>query len=595
MALNDKKGNQSKKKGESPIVLKDGSRIGVIGGGPAGSFFSYFVLQFAKRIAINIVVDIYERRDFSTLGPIGCNMCAGVISESLIQSLSIEGIELPSDVVQRGMNSFVLHTGAETVAMYSPFREMRIATVYRGGGPKGASQVNWKSFDNYLLQLANANGANIIRGKINDITRTGDTYQVHVSEKQQEYDLIVGAVGVNSPSTDLFEKLGFGYRRPGSRKTYNCELELGADFVTDKLGSSMHAFLLNLPKLEFAALVPKGNYATMCLIGDDMDTAFVEMFKQHPVVRNVVLDRDINTSTACHCAPLASLGDVIHPYGDRVVVLGDCGVTRLNKDGIGSAYRTAKVAAVTAVFSGISAEDFRKHFGPICTSIRTDNRFGRVLYFIVGLIKKSTLLTRGVMRMTKNEQIKPGKQRRISMVLWDMFTGSAPYRDIFLRTLHPYFITNFIWSVLLGLRREVESEHTTKNIEETIMERTSMGKVYTDGEIIVKQGEKGNCMYVIQSGKAEVVEVNKNNEETRLAILTKGDIFGEMALFQEDTRTATVRALGNVRLITVDKRIFLKRVHEDPSFAFAILQKMSQRIRDLDDKVGGIKSESAPV
>lgn len=590
MVLNNRAANQDKKNQHSSIVLEDGARIGVIGGGPAGAFFSYFALILAKRTGIQIVVDIYERRDFATFGPTGCNMCAGVISESLIQALSVEGIELPSDIVQRGMNSFVLHTSSETVTMYAPFREMRIATVYRGGGPKGASQVHWKSFDDYLLQLANANGANIIRGKVTDITWNGDKPQVHVSEKQQVYDLIVGAVGVNSPSPGLFEKLGFGYQRPKARKTFNCELELGSDFVTKELGTSMHAFLLNIPKLEFAAIVPKWNYATMCLIGDDMDTAVLESFKQHRVVRNTVSNSDVNSVIACNCAPLASLGQAVQPYGDRVVLLGDCGMSRLNKDGIGSAYRTAKVAAVTALFTGVAADDFRSYFWPRCKSIHTDNQFGRILYFAIDLVKKSDLLTRGVMRMTKNEQLKPGKQRRMSMVLWNMFTGSAPYREIFISSLHPAFIVNFICSSLLGLVHKVEPAQNIKDIEETVMEKNVLGKVYNSGEIIVRQGDKENCMYVIQSGKAEVLRMTKDNEELRLATLSKGDIFGEMALFQEETRAATVRALGDVRVITVDKRIFLRRVHEDPSFAFTVLQKMSQRIRDLNDKMAGTKA-----
>src|SRR3989304_8658462 len=88
------------------LSLENGSHIAVVGGGPAGSFFSYFLLQFAKRIDLEINVDIYERKDFSAFGAAGCNMCAGVISESLIQALSIEGIELPPDVVQRGINTF---------------------------------------------------------------------------------------------------------------------------------------------------------------------------------------------------------------------------------------------------------------------------------------------------------------------------------------------------------------------------------------------------------------------------------------------------------------------------------------------------------
>src|SRR3990172_5881735 len=213
---------------DSGLSLENGSRIAVVGGGPAGSFFSYFVLQFAKRVGLVIGVDIYERKDFSVFGPAGCNMCAGVISESLIQALSIEGIELPPDVIQRGVNSFVLHTSSDTATMHAPFNEMRIATVYRGGGPRGASNVYWKSFDNYLLELAKLHGAQVISEKVTDLSWNNDKPQIHFAGVKQDYDLIVGAFGVNSPVGELFEKLGFGYRRPKARKTYNYEFELCA-------------------------------------------------------------------------------------------------------------------------------------------------------------------------------------------------------------------------------------------------------------------------------------------------------------------------------------------------------------------------------
>src|SRR5512134_1353206 len=93
-------------KEQESLILDDGSRIGIVGGGPAGSLFAYFLLQMAERIGLKLSVDIYERRDFSVSGPAGCNMCGGVISESLVQALSVEGINLPADVVQRGIDSF---------------------------------------------------------------------------------------------------------------------------------------------------------------------------------------------------------------------------------------------------------------------------------------------------------------------------------------------------------------------------------------------------------------------------------------------------------------------------------------------------------
>jgi len=121
------------------------------------------------------------------------------------------------------------------------------------------------------------------------------------------------------------------------------------------------------------------------------------------------------------------------------------------------------------------------------------------------------------------------------------------------------------------------------------METGALGKVYRDGEVIVRQGEAGDCMYVIQTGQVEAI-LEKEGKEVRLAVLGEGDVFGEMALFEREERSATVRALGDVRVLTIDKRTFLRQIHEDPSLAFSILQKMSYRIRELDAELGRLKT-----
>ena len=69
-------------------MLENGMRIAVVGGGPAGSFFSYFLLEMAKETGIQVELDIYEPRDFSRQGPAGCNMCGGIASEALVQELA---------------------------------------------------------------------------------------------------------------------------------------------------------------------------------------------------------------------------------------------------------------------------------------------------------------------------------------------------------------------------------------------------------------------------------------------------------------------------------------------------------------------------
>ena len=116
-----------------------------------------------------------------------------------------------------------------------------------------------------------------------------------------------------------------------------------------------------------------------------------------------------------------------------------------------------------------------------------------------------------------------------------------------------------------------------------------LGKVYRSGEVIVRQGDVGDCMYVIQSGKVEVIREH-GGKEIRLAQLGEGDFFGEMALFEKDVRSATVRTLGDARVLTVDRKIFLRKIQDDPSLAFRIMERMSHRIRDLDDELMRLKS-----
>jgi CRP/FNR family cyclic AMP-dependent transcriptional regulator len=123
------------------------------------------------------------------------------------------------------------------------------------------------------------------------------------------------------------------------------------------------------------------------------------------------------------------------------------------------------------------------------------------------------------------------------------------------------------------------------------METGALGKVYRDGEPIIRQGEVGDCMYVIQSGQVEVIQ-EYEEKKVRLAVLGEKDFFGEMAIFERDVRNATVRALGEVRVLTVDKKTLLRRVSEDPTLAFNIVQKMSHRIRELDAELVRIKKEA---
>jgi flavin-dependent dehydrogenase len=443
---------------QQDLQLNDGSRIAVIGGGPAGSFFSFFLLDTAERVDLAIQVDIYEPRDFSRPGPIGCNMCGGIISESLVQMLASEGLILPPMVVQRGIDSYTLHMDVGSVRINTPVDEKRIAAVTRGPGPRDLKEIRWESFDGYLQQLAVEKGACVINERVREIAweegAPGAAARPRVrsgKEFSDAYDLLVLATGVNAAAQNLLKNFDTAYESPQTTKTFIQEYFLGEKVIAETLGSSMHVFLLDIPRLEFAAVIPKGDYVTVCLLGEDVDQKLVNKFLNTREVKGCFPPGWHPEGKSCCCSPRISVAGAKHPYGDRFVFIGDCGVTRLYKDGIGAAYRTAKAAATTAVLQGISAESFAEHYHPACRRIENDNLIGKFVFFVTGQIQRRRFTRRAVLRMTETEQTADPAKRQMSMVLWDTFTGSAPYREILLRTFDPRFIVQLLGNVVISL------------------------------------------------------------------------------------------------------------------------------------------------
>jgi flavin-dependent dehydrogenase len=437
--------------GEQPgLALEDGSRVAVLGGGPAGSLFAYFLLQLAESIDLDIGVEIFEPRLFAHRGPAGCNHCGGVVSESLVQLLATEGINLPPTVVQRGIESYMLHMDVGDVRIETPGHEKRIAAVFRGNGPRDSQPTDVASFDRYLLELAVARGATLVRKLVNGVTREGDRLRVSTPDGPAgDYALVGVATGVNSRTLQVFGDVAPEYAAPGAMRTFICEFDLGEQRVRESLGDSMHVFLLDLPRLEFAALVPKGAFVTLALLGEDVDDDLVARFLASPEVARC-FPGGVVPPPACHCFPRINVVPAGKPFADRVVWIGDSSVARLYKDGIGSAYRTAKAAAKTAVFNGVSAADFDRHFWPECQALVTDNAIAKLIFAVTTVIQKARFIRRGVLRMTAAEQAGGRQERPMSSVLWDVFSGSAPYREILLRTLKPAFPATLVWNVVAG-------------------------------------------------------------------------------------------------------------------------------------------------
>jgi flavin-dependent dehydrogenase len=416
------------------MFLEDGAKVAVIGGGPTGTLFSIFALKMAKMVELELDLTIFEPKDFSKQGGAGCNRCGGVISELMVQTLALEGINLPSSVIRQGINTYNLHTEKGDVFIETVDRERTIASVFRGMGPKGTTVQDKESFDDFLLKQAINEGAVHRSVKIDKIDyQNGKPVLFANGERVMEADLVVGAVGVNDKSTGIFEGTGIGYRSPVTTKTAIAEIAVGRDLLQERFENTIHLFLLPIKGIKFAAMIPKSSYITLCILGKNLNREKVQTFLEHPSVTSL-LPEDKLKKLGCMCLPLINTKAPRVPFADRMVICGDAGSTRLYKDGIGAAYIMGKAAAKTAVFNGVGKEHFREFYLPSYRSLITDNLYGNFMFKVTDLFRIFGLLTSTMLGIVRAEQKDTRDQKKVfSSILWDMFTGNERYRNIFFR------------------------------------------------------------------------------------------------------------------------------------------------------------------
>ena len=447
-------------KENSNLDLNDGAKIAVLGGGPAGSFFSIFALKLAKQIGKDIDLTIYEKKSFSSEGPSSCNMCAGVVSESLVQMLAIEGICLKPPIVQRAIDTYCFQTTSGDVFLNSPSQQKGIATVYRGGGPvckttsgtdQGLDSAK-KSFDDFLLDCAQKEGAKVENVRVENIElKNGRPIIFSEKGKLPDVDLVVGACGINSKTIKSFEELGTGYTCPSSIKAYQSEIHIGEKNVSAQFGNAVYVFLINQPGVKFAAITPKGSYVTISMLGKDVTRQTVIDFLNHPIVKKKFPDSWNITDTFCSCVPKINVGAASYPFANRIVMIGDASSARLYKDGIGSAYLTAKAAANTAILYGVGKMDFQKHYYPTCRKINIDNIFGKIMFAFTGIINKTPILREALLNASRYEQKHPESGYRCSTILWDTFTGNEQYTDIFFRSFNYKLLLRILVNIVSAI------------------------------------------------------------------------------------------------------------------------------------------------
>ncbi len=118
------------------------------------------------------------------------------------------------------------------------------------------------------------------------------------------------------------------------------------------------------------------------------------------------------------------------------------------------------------------------------------------------------------------------------------------------------------------------------------LERTFEVKEYKDGDVVIEEGTPGKEMYYITEGKAKII-TEKVGEELLLAELEEGSFFGEINLFSDIQRTATVKASGGLQVYIITREWFLNLINKKPKIAAnilrAILEVISRRIAKTNE------------
>lgn len=108
---------------------------------------------------------------------------------------------------------------------------------------------------------------------------------------------------------------------------------------------------------------------------------------------------------------------------------------------------------------------------------------------------------------------------------------------------------------------------------------------YSAGSIIFNEGDNGNCAYLIESGRVEIF-VNKNDQELPLGLLGPGEIFGEMAIIDNEPRSASARATENVTLTVIAREQVYDRVNKADNVIRLLIQILMNNLRKNNKKSG---------
>ncbi len=440
----------------------------------------------------------------------------------------------------------------------------KLYSIFRGVLPLDR-KCRGDGFDNFLLEKAVEKGASVITGIVETIGYTGTrtpllTIKTPLGKPLSiKSDFVCIATGMNAPAAPphtlnrfltSYQTLNPRFTPPGVRPALVVELKPGRAYLKKYMNKELYLIVSGSKRLrlDHIVLVPKREYLTIALSGKSIDTAsfpddtekIIRQFLSLPHVQAILPLITLETTPIkCSCCPNMVVTPSVSPFEDRISMVGDAMGARLYRDGLYSAFISAKSLARTVIHTGLDKKSLARENRWVMHWLKKDNRYGKVIFGLIQVILKSEILSRILYQTFATEMKFKGMNKwPLGKVLWQIGSGGADYGKI----CRDLLCLPVFYSLLIGVVK------TLRNVLTEIFFGLNWGAYGRYPTVILREKRD----YIKQSISAPLgITLDTMPEMERMYSIkiraTSHTIFKELGKFGDDTA-------GFLRLRFVDVR-----------------------------------------
>lgn len=397
--------------------LQDGGRAVILGGGPAGTATAIALLTGGRALGRELHVTVVEGKQFG--GEHHYNQCAGVLAPPIMELLE-DGLHVPfpNHLSRTAITGYVLHTPRREIILDDE-AECTVA-------------LRRVQFDAYMLDTARERGANVLSARATGLEFHADGAVVYTESAPLEADVLVGAFGLDEGTAAIFGH-ATGYRPPPALSSVVTKYHPDETSMS-QFGRRIHAFLPATPRIEFAAITPKGDHLAINIAGTGVSAKLMDAFLAQADVRRVLPDLEsagrVDPNDLRYYKGRFPRGLARNITGDRFVMVGDAaGLVRAFKGkGVTSAIQTGIRAAHTILHHGISSQAFQT-YQAANRDISDDLPFGQAMRRFTILASRLGLMDAILKAAERDACLRQG--------LFDAVSAYRPYREVLREAITP--------------------------------------------------------------------------------------------------------------------------------------------------------------